>query len=631
MRKKIVFLLLWTTMAFAGEQLPVWVKSFDYELAPSTVKPSQINVQHLLIDIQKNWEEKTTFRRTAIKPLTQAGVEEVSHLKITFNPAFNEVNVHTIRVYRNGVWHDRLLTARKHVLQREDNLEMQMYSGILTLVYFISDIRVGDVVEYQYSIIGGNPLLTTHLDDVVYLETRSSIERISYRLLAHPAHEFKIKSFYTNLTFEIQELSSDLKEWTLNVNETDACPYEPHQPASINTAARIQINEFHTWKVVIDKMAPLVTLPENFIDEPTTEILLLIKEWIDFDPYERVRLATRFVQNEIHYLSLSDGLSALKPEDPTVCFTRRFGDCKDKTLLLLGLLKLMGISSTPILVHATNGASIPISLPSPYLFNHMILRIELDDTTIFVDPTLTLQGGSITSNYCPRYFFGLPLSENSSELISLPETKLKFPIEIETTLSLKDEQTLEMLIETKYYDQEAESIRRKLAYRGLKKLSDLHLCYFQSIYRGAAFSKPFKISDDSKENLFITYESYTIPVRTKKGKRLFTLKPFLFKDYLEKDINPDRRTPYVVTFPLWVKEHVHIDLLCQVDSDILEEMNFEHDSFIYHSCIRRHDSVADFFFEMNFLKDVISPDKIPACNEIMSTIESETDLEVIFP
>jgi hypothetical protein len=615
---------------FSTGQPPPWVKMIDYDLSPSTVKPSQVNVQYLLIDTQKNWEEKTVFKRSAIKPLTQAGVEEVSHLKLLFNPAFYRVCVHAIRVYRNGVWHDRLSTARHHLLQREDNLELQMYSGRLTLVYFISDIRVGDLVEYQYSYIGGNPLVTTHLDDFVDLEDRASHEKISYRLLAHPDRDLTFKSFHTNLKLEIQDLSPELREWSVVTYETEAHPHEPHQPASIHPYARIQINEYHSWKVVIDMITPLVILPENFMDDPSPEILLHLSEWIALDPYERARLATRFVQNEIHYLSLSDGLSALKPEDPTICFTRRFGDCKDKTLLLHALLKLMGISSTPILVHSSKGASIPESLPSPHLFNHMILRIEFEDREVFVDPTITLQGGSITSNYCPCYFYGLPLSKNATNLIKLPREKLLHPIEIETTIRLKDDNMLEMEIESHFFDHNAEAMRRKLAYRGHKKLSEGHLNYTQSLYRGAASVKPLKITDDSKQNIITTFEAYNIPLRTKKGKRSFQIQPQLFNDYLPTEINPERKKPYAVKFPLWVREHFHIDDLALQDSPVIEKKDFDHDSFLYRSLIERVASKTDFFFEISFLKDQITPDEIPACNEIMSQIESDTDLEVIF-
>ncbi len=636
--KHFIYLLLLPFLLFAETkhpsfstgQPPPWVIAVPYELAPATVKPSQVNLQYLLMDTQKHWEEKTSFRRLAIKPLTQAGVEEVSHLKLLFNPAFSHICVHSIRVYRNGVWQDRLSTARQHILQRENNLEMQIYSGLLTLVYFINDIRVGDVVEYQYSYIGGNPLLTTYLDDVVYLEDSASIEKISYRLLVNPALNLEVKTTLTTLVPSIQELSPDLMEWTITATETEARPWEPNQPAATNPCARIQINEYQSWKLVIDQLKPLVILPDNFMDDPSEEILLLLSEWISFDPYERARLATRFVQNEIHYLSLSDGISALKPEDPTICFTRRFGDCKDKTLLLHGLLKLMGIPSTPILVNSSKGAALPSFLPSPHLFNHMILRIELNGEPIFVDPTITLQGGPITANYCPRYFYGLPLSEESSHLIALPEAILLHPVEIETKIELKNDGLLEMNVETHYYGKEAETMRRKLAYQGLRKLSDSHLLYTQQLYRGATSVKPLKVSDDSKQNLFSTVETYQIPLRSKKVNRLLYIQSQLLKDCLETDINPDRKTPYVVTYPLWIKEHIHVNHLSLQESPASEEINFDHECFLYRSSYKRSATDANFNFEINFKKDHILPNEIPSFNEIMSEIESLTDLEVSF-
>lgn len=624
------FLLAAEHPSFSIGQPSPWVIPVPYELAPATVKPSQVNLQYLLMDTQKHWDEKTSFRRLAIKPLTQAGVEELSHLKLLFNPAFSRICVHSIRVYRNGVWQDRLSTARQHILQREDNLEMQIYSGLLTLVYFINDIRVGDVVEYQYSYIGGNPLLTTYLDDVIYLEHSSSIEKISYRLLVSPSLNLEVKTTLTTLVPSIQELSPGLMEWSITTTETEARPREPNQPAATNPCARIQINEYRSWKLVIDQLRPLVLLPDSFVDDPSEEILHLLSEWISFEPYERIRIATRFVQNEIHYLSLSDGIAALKPEDPTVCFTRRFGDCKDKSLLLHGLLKLMGIPSTPILVNSSKGAALPSFLPSPHLFNHMILRIELDGEPIFVDPTITLQGGPITANYCPRYFYGLPLSEESSNLIKLPEPILLHPIEIETEIEMQTEDLLRMNVETHYYGKEAEIMRRKLAYQGLRKLSDAHLLYTQQLYRGAALVKPLKICDDSKQNLFSTVETYQIPLRAKKGKRSLYIQSQLLEDCLETDINPDRKNPYVVTYPLWVKEHIHVNHLYFQEIPENEEINYDHECFLFRSSYKREAKEGNFDFEIKFKKDHILPSEIPSFNEIMSEIEALTDVEVIF-
>jgi hypothetical protein len=534
--------------------------------------------------------------------------------------------VHAIRIYRNGTWEDRLSTARHHILHRENDLGAQLYNGLLTSVYFINDVRVGDIVEYQYSVTGGNPLLTSRVDDVAYLENRTSVEQWSYRLLTHPARALEVKPLLTPLSLDVQDITPDLREWSVSSSSTEPRPYEIRQPAATRPFAHIQINEYHTWKAVIETLKPLVALPETFTHDPPSDILLLLHEWLPFDLHERARLAVRFVQNEIRYLSLSDGIAALKPENPAICFTKRFGDCKDKTLLLHGLLQLLGISSTPILVHHSKGESLPSSLPSPLLFDHMILQIELGGETIFVDPTITLQGGPLTSNHCPNYFYGLPLSESSSQLIEMPTEKLSHPITIDTSLTPASQHLLHMHTRTYYYGKEADAMRRKLAYRGAQKLSEGRLLYTQQLYKGALPAQPLECIDDPEQNLFITHEAYNIPLRTRKG--YFTVQSQLLHHYLETDINPDRKMPYALAFPCWVQEHIHIEQLSTQDT--LQEINFDHDSFLYRSHLKKHNNTADLFFEITFLKSQLQPHEIPSSNAITSRIESDTDLDISF-
>ena len=85
---------------------PSWVKPCDFALDAIAAKPSQVNLQYLLIDTQRNWEEKTLYRHFAVKTLTQSGIEQISQLKIDFDPSCTQVVMHDIRVFRQGEWLD---------------------------------------------------------------------------------------------------------------------------------------------------------------------------------------------------------------------------------------------------------------------------------------------------------------------------------------------------------------------------------------------------------------------------------------------------------------------------------------------------------------------------------------------
>ena len=65
---------------------------------------------------------------------------------------------------------------------------------------------------------------------------------------------------------------------------------------------------------------------------------------------EKLRALHRFVVKEIRYLALSHGRSAYFPHSTDGTLSRRYGDCKDKTALLIEMLDTIGIESHPVLV-----------------------------------------------------------------------------------------------------------------------------------------------------------------------------------------------------------------------------------------------------------------------------------------
>ena len=54
------------------------------------------------------------------------------------------------------------------------------------------------------------------------------------------------------------------------------------------------------------------------------------------------------MQDEVRYLGLENGISAYKPSSPNKVYNQRFGDCKDKSLLLVTMLNQMNIEAYPV-------------------------------------------------------------------------------------------------------------------------------------------------------------------------------------------------------------------------------------------------------------------------------------------
>ncbi len=98
------------------------------------------------------------------------------------------------------------------------------------------------------------------------------------------------------------------------------------------------------------------------------------------DLYSRVVL-------DIPYQTLDFNYDGSIPQRPDDVILNRWGDCKDKSHLLIAMLRTAGIPAWPVLVMTRNEGDV---LPMPYFgFDHLILGCIVDADTIFVDPSAT--------------------------------------------------------------------------------------------------------------------------------------------------------------------------------------------------------------------------------------------------
>ena len=613
-------------------EAPSWVKECDFPLE-AAVKSSQVNLQYLLIDTQRNWEEKSFYYHCAVRTLTKSGIENISQLAIDFDPSYNQVVIHKIRVLRDGEWGDRLERARCQVIQRETDLERNLYNGDLTLIYFLDDIRVGDIVEYSYSLNGVHPLFSSHYTDRVYLQRDFAVEKIVHRLMGRSDFSFLIKPVSTDIEPKVCDLPSGLREWSWEAFETPPYLYEANQPVWHNPPIYIEMSQYQTWEEVAKKFSPLYVLPSDFAEKVPLEMQALVEKWKASaeETDKRALLALRFVQDQIRYLGIEEGMGAFQPSDPCLTFQRRFGDCKDKTFLLHALLDLMEIPSSPLLVHSSRGKRLPELLPTPCVFDHIVLQVKIDGAIYYVDPTCGLQGGSLQTNFFPDYDWGLILSEDSKELISLPKVVFERPTEIDTSCILESEDTARLKIKTVFYASRSDRWRRSLEWNGLKKIEEGSLATMQEVFGGASLDAPLEIVDDREKNVVVLTESYRLATEALSDKKLMKVFSYILRNYLDNQVNPDRTSPYQLYYPVWVKERIHIESPFSNWDPVKEDYQTDHESLLYTLSTRIEKNRATFDLELKHLQDHIPKHSLQSYWRAVSEIvrKSPGDLTIV--
>ncbi len=107
---------------------------------------------------------------------------------------------------------------------------------------------------------------------------------------------------------------------------------------------------------------------------------------------EKIRALYEFVVTEINYTAWEFGVHGYKPYEASAIFARRFGDCKDKAILLCTMLAEIGVKAYPVIIHAdTPRSQDDLTLPMVEHFNHCIAYLPGDkgDSGTFMDGTAT--------------------------------------------------------------------------------------------------------------------------------------------------------------------------------------------------------------------------------------------------
>lgn len=104
---------------------------------------------------------------------------------------------------------------------------------------------------------------------------------------------------------------------------------------------------------------------------------------------EKVKKVFQWVQNNVKYIAIEDGLGGFIPRDPDLVLKRRYGDCKDMSTLIVELLKIQGIKSHQVWIGTTDIPYRYEELPSPLIDNHMIAAYfdKQANEFIFLDAT----------------------------------------------------------------------------------------------------------------------------------------------------------------------------------------------------------------------------------------------------
>jgi len=570
LRRKFQFVLLVTFLAVlpgtanaadvanvANESKPLigppssWVKPHFFDRQPAMSWPeASADQRWLLLERQINAGTNESFFHFSRQFLTVSGVQNGSNLKIDFNPSYQILTLHWARLWRGTNHLERLDADKLRVVRQERELDDGILNGEQTAMLVLEDVRVGDILDYAYSLRGVNPVYNGKFSTSVPVQLEVPVERLFTRV-TWPAQRRFYPLSHACLLQPALATKEDAVECVWDLRGVPGCHLEDSLPVWCDARPRVQLTEFKSWAEV-NQWA--MALFQN--GSPLSPGLLQkISEWKRLDDKsDQVLAVLRFVQDEVRYFGIEIGTSSSKPADPATVFARRFGDCKDKSLLFVTLLRGLGIEAYPVLVNTQARHTIANGLPAADVFDHCITVVRFDDQTWWLDPTAGYQRGPLAAHYLPNYGCGLVISPRTTGLSAIPfATGLPLTTTTEYFDLGKKQGVSDLKVVTVSEGRDAEDLRAMLATTKRSDLEKNFTHFYADSYPGARMVSPLEIQDDQAQNRIQMTETYSIDNAWVKADRDDKYRcdfyPFALAALNKKPVDVQRKLPLAVNFP----------------------------------------------------------------------------------
>lgn len=505
---------------FTVGAMPAWVKPvpIDWQSKPPQGQVSE-GVHYLLSDIQQRVSktDRTSFRRVVATALNERGVETLGHVEVGFDPSYQSLMLHAVTIHRDGRAIQKLAASAVRVLQREKELEYRIFDGTKTANVFIDDLRVGDTVEYSYSLTGSNPVFANRQFGRIDLQWSVPVAQAYRRLLLPAGREISLKQRNTTAAPRISE-TPEGREYVWEASNQPALLIESSAPAWFNPYAAVEWSEFDSWRSVARWAEPLYRLPGQI--SPAMQAAVDQIAASSTDPGERLLATLRFVQREVRYLGVEVGPGSHAPNPPQLVMERRFGDCKDKSMLTVSLLGRLGIEAQPALVNTALRGSIAEMSPSPAAFNHVIVRARLAGKDYWLDPTRAPQQGTLDTVSQADFGAALVVDATSDKLVAMPapsDEQIKRQVEIVFDMRSGYDKPARMTVTSIAHGSAADSVRSLLASQSPTELQNQYLNFYARYYPKISVAEPFSPSDDKRSNETTITEQYLVTDVWKKN------------------------------------------------------------------------------------------------------------------
>ena len=371
--------------------------------------------------------DESTVRRVLV--FDERGAKHASGV-VYYSSAFQEVlSARSRRVRADGT-EDTLERAKMVDVLATSGASLHDDQRALSAAF--EQVRAGDVVEHHFVVRHRRPEIFSFR---AAFEESLPVVRAVFRAqtpvgweLQHVVTRGSIPQAWAPTTHTNKDGTGEL-EWV--AQDLPALPDEPLAPSSFDRTRIVALRlarwtiagkehtafaDEHAFAKWVHEIQPDTRAPSAEVVAQTEAVL----RGVPAEPRARAEALYNWVQGNVRYVAISVGIGGWAAHDYRDVLSNKYGDCKDKAVLLQAMLRVAGIDSRMAILNAHDGTPRVRHLPVIGFDNHAILAIDLPDGTVLVDPTTrsTPFGELPPSDQGTRV---LLVSERGGEVVTTPE------------------------------------------------------------------------------------------------------------------------------------------------------------------------------------------------------------------
>ena len=374
---------------------------------------------HFSHDVLPTGQSRYTTHQV-VKIFTERGIQRYGDIAIPYQPAAQNIGVNIART----------IAVDGTVLQPPNEafndvtppglLSQNLYSDAMWKVISMVGLAPGVCIEYQVTLEDKVPGGETWITGGYNFQATEATLETSFVLQMPESWpiQWQVANDPRPQDPDILHTENDTVIYIWKYGETPALTLEGGMPHVNDIVPRLRYSSIKDWDSVYTWYKDLAKGRYT----PDADIAAKVQQLIDNLMTEdaKIRAIYHFVATNIRYVGIELGQSAYQPSPATEVFQMQYGDCKDKTTLLISMLDLAGIKAYPVLLSVAPYERIDTTLPSLSQFNHMVTAIPTSpDTYIWLDPTsTTCSYGDIPYNTQGRT--GFLISDTHGEFVETP-------------------------------------------------------------------------------------------------------------------------------------------------------------------------------------------------------------------